>query len=148
MFELRHLDVPQLQPLARRSEQRGAASHGLMKRAVRQLVAAFEREQVLLLRLPEFRAVDADERLPFTDLFAGEVHEDLFNPAFDARMNARDLRLVPGQTPNRAQGSADGFELRRAVSHADQLLLFRRNLKSAFGQVGSGYGAFFRINRN
>ena len=140
LLDLVVAELPQLQTPLGRLEERLPVLRGRCQRVVPHQVPRARGEQQLLLRGQHLRAVDRQHRLALLDEVAGEVDEDLLNPAVDPRVDVRHARLVEGHLADRPDRSRlpaqfDGGEL-----HADQLLPFGRDPDRA-GRDGASRGS-------
>ncbi len=99
------------------------------------ICAAFDGEQIFLLGGESLGAIDRHQGFALGHLAADEIHEDLLEPAFELAVHLRDSGLVERDARHGAQRTRDTLVVRGAVLHADELLLFGRDLHSAFGQA-------------
>ena len=88
-------------------------------------------EQEFLLRRQHLRAVDRQHRFTLLDGVAGEIDEDLLDPAIEARVDVRDPRLVVGDLADCADQPGLAVPLHGGELHANQLLALGRNLDRA-----------------
>ena len=86
-----------------------------------------EGEQILLLGGQRFGTVDGEQRLALANLPAGEIGEDLVDPAFQAALDFRNARFVERHAGRGADRIGDSFVFGGAVGHADELLLLGRD---------------------
>ena len=127
-------DVPQLHALFGGGHQVFRAAQHFVHRVVVHHVLRFDGQQILLLGGQRFRTVDGEQRVALVHLLAGEIDEHLVDPSFQLAVHFGDLGFVQRHARHGADGALHGLVLHRAVFHADELLLFGRDLHAAFGQ--------------
>ena len=115
-------DVPELQAVARRRQQRlrRRARRGHLARA--ELRARLQGQKVLLLGGDKLRAVDAEKGLAPPDRLADVVDEHLLDPAGDLGVDLGHARLVVGERPDGANRRVELTMADDRRSDADQLL--------------------------
>ena len=128
-------DVPELHALFGRGHQVFRAAQHFVHRVVVHHVLRLDGQQILLLRGERFGTVDGEQRVALVHLLAGEIDEHLVDPSFQLAVHLGDLGFVQRHARHGADGALHGLVLHRAVFHADQLLLFGRDLHAAFGQL-------------
>ena len=69
--------------------------------------------------------------MPGLDGVAGEVDEDLFDPAIGPRVHTRDARLVERALADGTEGACLAGQVDGGELHADQLLACARNVDRA-----------------
>ncbi len=136
LLDLGVAQVPEFQPLAGRCYQRVTLLDRVPKRAVLQHVLALQGQKVFLLRRQHLRAVERQQSLPFLNDLAGEIDEDLLDPALHPGVNAGDAGFVKGDLANGPEGMDPGPGFNFAVTHADQLLLLGTDLNGAHRHGG------------
>ena len=133
-------DVPEFQALARGGYQVLGAAHHFVHGIVVHQVASFDGEDVLLLRGEGLGAVDGEQRIALLDQLAGEIDEDLVDPAVQLAVHFGDTPFVERDARGGTDGVGHGFVFDGAVLHADELLFLGRDFDGAVGQAGIGVG--------
>ena len=129
-------EVPQLEPLARRVQQRLRALGHFVIGRLAQLLLSAARNQVLLLGRHQVRAVEGEQRLPLVHQLAHKVGIDVFDPSRGLDVYVRDVALVGGYHAGGAQGAAHVLLIHRGQAHAERALLALRKVYQ------SGVGAW------
>ncbi len=120
-------DIPQPQPLPRRSDEVFRALGRGCDRARPQKLSRPQRKQKILLGGHQVRAVDREKRIARTNGLPDGIGEDLFDVTGDLAMDMRQPGFVVAHLSNDTDVLRERSHLGRDGAHPYKLLLLRRH---------------------